>query len=29
MVIIVDPTRSRLSAVLEVEKAGAYAIKIG
>lgn len=29
LVIIVDPTRSRLSAVLEVEKAGAYAIKIG
>lgn len=29
MVIILDPTHSRLSTVLEVEKAGAYAIKIG
>ncbi len=29
LVIILDPRHSRLSTVLEVEKAGAYAIKIG
>ncbi len=28
LVIIIDPERSRLSEVLEVEKAGTYAIKI-
>jgi len=29
MVIIIDPQRSMLSAVLGVKKAGTYAIKIG